>query len=99
MRYTLFSTPMLSPTLRIISRGILKVIRWRVSGSLPEDQKKYVLIVAPHTSNWDFILGISALFALNVNIKWLGKNSLTECDTFLVFSKVHDNLRSRVSIG
>lgn len=47
MRYTLFSTPILSPTLRIISRGILKVIRWRVSGSLPEDQKKYVLIVAP----------------------------------------------------
>ena len=45
MRYTLFSTPILSPTLRIISRGILKVIRWRVSGSLPEDQKKYLRIL------------------------------------------------------
>ena len=66
MRYTLFSTPILSPTLRIISRGILKVIRWRVSGSLPEDQKKYVLIVAPHTSTWDFILFVLAVSVLRL---------------------------------
>ena len=55
MRYTLFSTPILSSVLRLISRLMLKIIRWRVIGALPEGQRKYVLIVAPHTSNWDFI--------------------------------------------
>ena len=76
MRYTLFSTPILSPTLRIISRIILKVIRWRVSGSLPEDQKKYVLIVAPHTSNWDFILFVLAVSVLRLKPSVLIKSTL-----------------------
>ena len=61
MRYTLFSTPLLTPLLRIFSKIILKVIRWRVHGALPKDHKKYVLIVAPHTSNWDFMLFIFAV--------------------------------------
>jgi 1-acyl-sn-glycerol-3-phosphate acyltransferase len=64
MRYTLFSTPLLTPALRVLSKIILKIIRSRVDGSLPVDQKKYVLIVAPHTSNWDlflFVLTVSVL--------------------------------------
>jgi 1-acyl-sn-glycerol-3-phosphate acyltransferase len=48
-------------------------------------KKEFLLLPAPHTSNWDFILGISALFALNVNIKWLGKNSLFIPGYSLVF--------------
>ena len=30
-----------------------KILGWKIKGTLPSD-KKYVLIVAPHTSNWDF---------------------------------------------
>ena len=48
---------------------------WKITGKIPHEER-ILIIAAPHTSNWDFILGISALFALNVNIKWLGKNSL-----------------------
>jgi len=58
-----------------LGKAVLSSIGWRVTGNIPNEER-LLIIAAPHTSNWDFILGISALFALNVNIKWLGKNSL-----------------------
>lgn len=76
MHYTLFSTPVLSPILRVISQGILKIIRWRVIGSLPKDQHKYVLIVAPHTSNWDFILFVLTVSVLRLKPSVLIKSTL-----------------------
>ena len=41
---------------KIISRTILKIMGWKVVGDIPT-QNKYVIIVSPHTSNWDFIIG------------------------------------------
>mgnify|MGYP006151367147 FL=1 len=76
MRYTLFSTPLLTPALRVLSKIILKIIRWRVDGSLPVDQKKYVLIVAPHTSNWDFFLFVLTVSVLRLQPSVLIKDSL-----------------------
>lgn len=76
MRYTLFSTPLFTPLLRVLSKIILKIIRWQVIGSLPEDQKKYVLIVAPHTSNWDFILFVLAVSVLRLKPNVLIKSTL-----------------------
>ena len=76
MRYTLFSTPILSPLLRALSKVILKVIRWQVVGALPENQKKYVLIVAPHTSNWDFVLFVLAVSVLRLQPSVLIKSTL-----------------------
>ena len=35
-----------------------------------------MVIVAPHTSNWDFVLGISAVFALGLSVRFLGKHTL-----------------------
>ncbi len=34
------------------------------------------MIVAPHTSNWDFPIGISAVFALGLRVRFLGKDAL-----------------------
>ncbi|MDC0088599.1 lysophospholipid acyltransferase family protein [Porticoccaceae bacterium] len=76
MRYTLFNTPILSPLLRVISKIILRLIQWRVVGSLPEKQKKYVLIVAPHTSNWDFILFVLTVSVLRLKPSVLIKSTL-----------------------
>jgi len=76
MRYTLFSTPILSPILRFLSKIILKLIHWRVTGELPEGQKKYVLIVAPHTSNWDFFLFVLAVSVLRFQPSVLIKSTL-----------------------
>lgn len=37
---------------------------------------KFVVLVAPHTSSWDFIVGIAALLALDLRANWLGKDTL-----------------------
>lgn len=37
---------------------------------------KYVVVVAPHTSNWDFPLGLLAAWALGLDAHWMGKHTL-----------------------
>lgn len=54
---------------------LLKRLGWSVYADDPPGEK-YVVIAAPHTSNWDFPLGILAQWALNLNVKWIGKHTL-----------------------
>ena len=56
-------------------RWLLNLLGWTVHADYP-DVEKYVLIAAPHTSNWDFPLGIVAAKAINLDIHWLGKHTL-----------------------
>jgi len=50
---------------------------WKVEGSFPPELKKYIIAVAPHTSNWDFPVGVLARSVLKIEkAKFLGKNSL-----------------------
>lgn len=60
---------------RFLGRAVLAAGRWRIDGDLP-DLPKLVVIVAPHTSNWDFVLGIAAVFALGLRVRFLGKHTL-----------------------
>lgn len=53
----------------------LRILGWRVEGALP-DVPKLVIIAAPHTSNWDFPVGIAAKLALGLQVLWFGKDSL-----------------------
>ena len=48
---------------------------WKLEGTFPQ-VSKVVTIVAPHTSNWDFPLGVALLFALELRASWLGKHTL-----------------------
>jgi 1-acyl-sn-glycerol-3-phosphate acyltransferase len=48
---------------------------WRFEGRLP-NLGKFVIIVAPHTSNWDFPTGVMAMYALGLRGTFLGKDSL-----------------------
>lgn len=56
-----------------ISKFILKITGWKIIGGLPEDVKKCVVIVAPHTSMWDFVWGRMAFFELRLKAKFLIK--------------------------
>ncbi len=58
-----------------LCRFILKLIGWRLVGTLPPD-KKYIVIVAPHTSNWDLVIGLLGRFAVEVKINFLAKKQL-----------------------
>jgi 1-acyl-sn-glycerol-3-phosphate acyltransferase len=64
-----------TPFSRAFARGLMRLAGWRVEGSLP-DCPRFVLIVAPHTSNWDFLVGIMAMFATGLRLSWLGKHTI-----------------------
>jgi 1-acyl-sn-glycerol-3-phosphate acyltransferase len=58
-----------------LARAVLHALGWRVDEHLP-DAKKYVMIGAPHTSNWDFIYMLLFRAALGLNPKWAGKDTM-----------------------
>jgi len=53
----------------------MRLAGWHIDGTLP-DLPKYVLIGAPHTSNWDFVLFLGLIFYLRANVKFMGKAEL-----------------------
>jgi 1-acyl-sn-glycerol-3-phosphate acyltransferase len=60
---------------RAIGRTMMTVSGWKFEGTLP-DEPKFVMIIAPHTSNWDFIVGLWAYFALGFRASFLGKHTI-----------------------
>jgi 1-acyl-sn-glycerol-3-phosphate acyltransferase len=58
-----------------MGRIYLRLSGWRLEGAFPVESR-FVTIVAPHTSNWDFPLGVAVVFALELHISWLGKHTL-----------------------
>lgn len=53
----------------------LKLFGWRTEGTLPESAR-FVMIAAPHTSNWDLPFMLATSWVLGVRISWLGKHTL-----------------------
>jgi 1-acyl-sn-glycerol-3-phosphate acyltransferase len=63
------------PWLAAGARRLLACAGWKVRfDGLPGP--KGVAIVYPHTSNWDFIIGLLAKWSINLPIRWVGKESL-----------------------
>ncbi len=60
---------------KILGKLILSILNWKVVGTLP-DLKKYVLIVAPHTSNWDFFIGLFVKWAMGFRGNWIAKHTI-----------------------
>jgi len=58
-----------------LGRLLLKLLGWRISGEFP-NTPKFVAAVAPHTSNWDFIIAIAVKLQLGIAIRFLGKSSI-----------------------
>lgn len=75
MKLTIFNTPIISPIFRLISNSIMRLVGWRVEGKLP-DFPKYLIIGAPHTSNWDFLLFLGVIFRLKADVRYMGKAEL-----------------------
>ena len=75
VNYTIFNTPGLEPFLHRAARLILGVMGWRTEGLLPLIPK-FVLVGAPHTSNWDLPFTLLMAFALRARIRWMGKTAI-----------------------
>ena len=62
--------------MKYIFKFIFWLLGWKVIGGVPEDLKKCIIIAAPHTSNWDFIIGVMVRSIVGFKSKFLGKKSL-----------------------
>lgn len=75
MKTTIFNVPILSSIYHYTAKFLLRLAGWRVDGTLP-NIPKFVLIGAPHTSNWDFLLFLGVIFTLRADVRFMGKAEL-----------------------
>lgn len=63
------------PRLARFARWLLRSAGWQVRfDGLPGP--KGVAIVYPHTSNWDFVVGLLAKWTIDLPVRWVGKETL-----------------------
>ncbi len=58
-----------------LGRMVLRILGWGIAGNLP-DVPQMVVIAAPHSSNWDFVIGVAVVFAMRLDVSFLGKAEL-----------------------
>jgi 1-acyl-sn-glycerol-3-phosphate acyltransferase len=58
-----------------LAKFCLWTVGWEVAGEFPPVQK-FVLIAAPHTSNWDLALMLLISTVMGFRVSWIGKNTL-----------------------
>ena len=61
--------------MKTIAKLVFKIIGWDIDKNSPEGLKKCVVVMGPHTSNWDFVLGKMAFISYGVNAKYLIKKA------------------------
>lgn len=79
MQRTIFDTPIVNTLMRGVAWLSMRLSGWRTEGMTPEEiaaYPKYVLIAAPHTSNWDFPITLMVCFQLRLRVYWMAKASL-----------------------
>lgn len=60
---------------RMIGHTFLKAAGWKVDGGRPPIDR-YVIIAAPHTSNWDMPFMLAFAFIYDIPVRWMGKHTL-----------------------
>jgi len=71
--------------LKFLSKVILKILGWQLTIDLPEN-KKLILIGAPHTSNWDFPLALLAFWTIETPVYWVAKIQMFRGPLHYVFT-------------
>ncbi|MEM9547811.1 MAG: 1-acyl-sn-glycerol-3-phosphate acyltransferase [Bacteroidota bacterium] len=57
-------------------RLLFKTWGWRLEGEIPNHLPKKLYVVIPHTSNWDFPVGIMMKFGFKMDVGFIAKSSL-----------------------
>ena len=82
---TVHETIIVRPIMRLLALFFLKCIGWQVEGKHP-NIPKYVMIAAPHTSNWDFVIALAMAFSK------LLKSNAKEHINVLIIDEILDGL-------
>ena len=57
-------------------RMLFKLWGWKVEGDIPHHLPKKLYVVIPHTSNWDFPVGILLKYGYKMDVGFIAKSSL-----------------------
>lgn len=64
-----------NPALQLLGRSILKSLGFTTDIRLP-NEPRFVLLLAPHTSNWDFVLALAAVASVDLKANWFAKHTI-----------------------
>ena len=62
--------------MKLLSKLILWLSGWKVVGESPKALGKFVMVAAPHTSNWDFVYARAAFYIMDIELKYPIKKEL-----------------------
>lgn len=60
---------------RLLARAFWSFSKWNLVTE-PAPNRPTILVGAPHTSNWDFVVMLAIAWRMRVDVHWLGKHSL-----------------------
>ena len=60
---------------RRLARTFLRLTGWAIEGARPVS-RGFVLIAAPHTTNWDLVYFLACAWAFGISPSWMGKHTL-----------------------
>jgi len=60
---------------RWLGRTVFGLMGWKLEGSIA-NAERVLIAVAPHTSNWDAVVGFAVILGLNVRLHFLGKHTV-----------------------
>jgi 1-acyl-sn-glycerol-3-phosphate acyltransferase len=75
LKPTLLDNSILKPFFYLFATFSLFCLGWKTKGKVP-DIKKFVMIAAPHSSNWDFIFFLLFIFKYRISVHWMGKHTM-----------------------
>lgn len=55
--------------------AVLRLAGWRIGGEYI-NLSRFVIIAAPHTSNWDFVMAMAIKWGYGLDFRWIGKHTL-----------------------
>ena len=58
-----------------VAGGLLRLKGWHLVLAQPVP-KRCVVVFCPHTSNWDFPIGLLATWTVGIHFRWVGKDTL-----------------------
>ncbi|MFB6352093.1 MAG: 1-acyl-sn-glycerol-3-phosphate acyltransferase, partial [Bradymonadaceae bacterium] len=62
--------------MKYLAATLFDAAGWTVRNEVPEDLETFVVIGAPHTSNWDLVVTLAVAATVDIEFSWVGKRTL-----------------------